>query len=303
MSATETSSLLYPGSHVYSPDRMVAPQVLTATSASLRRPHYGGPPLEEKADGDSNELLEITLPPPAAYNQGYHQSSYQPAVVNQCYQPQDQQQARLKPGYPQQVFQDYHHQHVLPPGRQLPQSAYPPPLVGGVKGVVGGHPGLQYISSAPLNQNYSFPGAKDPLGLATGNKVVTTSVAASPYATLPHNKVTTSSSFATLPPKDTSGANQESSNPVTEKMSTLYNPLSMFPSSTTSSPTYSQKCGVGGGGGGLLGEGERGGGVNTGSLKRGVKPPGQDVLRIRDNNTRNRSASLSSVSSKRESSV
>lgn len=271
VAATETSSLLYPGSRLYSPDRtqeMVGPQVRTTGSTTLRRGPYN--PLEEKFEGD-NELLEITLPPPAAYDQGY-QSSYQGGCqpLEQCYQPQEHGPQRLKQNY-QQVFQEY--QPVLS-GSHLPATVYPS---GAMK---GGHPSLQYISSAAMTQDYHFP-SKDPV--AAANKVSGSST----FATLPHGKITASSSFATLPGnKDASQENNRIDDP---KMSTLYNPLALF----ASSPTYAQKCAS------AVGS-ERS--LHTGSLKRGVKPQGQDVLRIRDN-PRNRSASLSSVTSKRESSV
>nr|XP_053631043.1 nephrin-like [Cherax quadricarinatus] len=271
VAATDTSSLLYPGSRIYSPDRaqeVVGPQVLTATTAPLRRTPFST--LEEKFEGD-NELMEITLPPPAAYDQGY-QSSYpgcQP--LDQRYQLQEHGPQRLKQNYPK-VFHDY--QPVLP-GGHLPTPGYPSVAI------KGGHPSLQYISSVAIPPDYHFP-SKDQVGAST--KVSTSS----PYATLPHSKITASSSFATLPTnKDANPENRIEDS----KMSTVYNPLSLF----ASSPTYAQKCGTAA----MVGS-ERA--LNTGSLKRGVKPQGQDVLRIRDN-SRNRSASLSSVTSKRESSV
>ncbi|XP_042204425.1 uncharacterized protein LOC121854105 [Homarus americanus] len=271
VSTTETSNLLYPAGRLYSPDRaqeVVGPQVLTANAANLRRGPYN--PLEEKFDGD-NELLEITLPPPAAYDQGY-QSSYsgcQPR--DQRYQTQEQGPQRLKQGY-QQAFREY--QPVLPGSHHLPAAAYP------AVAIKGGHPSLQYISSAAMTQDYHFP-SKDP------TSAVTKVTGSSSFATLPHSKVTSSSSFATLPINKDAGQDTRMDDP---KMSTLYNPLAMF----ASSPSYAQKCGS------TAGMSERG--LTTGSLKRGVKPQGQDVLRIRDN-PRNRSASLSSVTSKRESSV
>ncbi|MPC63939.1 hypothetical protein E2C01_058048 [Portunus trituberculatus] len=252
--------MLYPGGRIYSPNRaqqMAAPPVMAQSTTNLRRAPYTSH--EDKFDGE-NELLEITLPPPAAYDQGY-QSSYQGCQpLEQCYQPQEQVPSRMKPGYPQ-VFQEY--QTVLP------AAAYPPGVA--VKGV---HPNLQYISSVPLSQGY-------------GPAPVPTSQAgpAPSFATLPHSKVTTSSSFSVLPPAKEAGQDGRVED---SKMSTVYNPLTLFPS-----PTYAQKT--------VAPNTDRA--LHTGSLKRGVKPPAQDILRIRDS-TRSRSASLSSVTSnKRESSV
>lgn len=259
---TDTSNILYPGGRIYSPkscQQVAAPPVMVPAATSLRRTAY--PTHEDKFDGE-NELLEITLPPPAAYDQGY-QSSYQGCQpLEQCYQPQEQVPARMKAGYPQ-VFQEY--QTVLP------AAGYPQGVP--VKGVH--HPNLQYISSVPLSQGYT------PAPVATSQAVTSVS-----FATLPHGKVTTSSSFSALPP--TKEASQEV-RVGDAKMSTVYNPLTLFPS-----PSYGQK-------GGTAPPGDRD--LHTGSLKRGVKPQAQDILRIRDS-ARSRSASLSSVASnKRESSV
>lgn len=247
------TSLLYPGARIYSPNRtqeVVGPQMLSAGAAQMRPRAY---PSEEKADGDT-ELLEVTVPPPAAYNQGYQAAYPAGQPLEQCYQPQGPQ--RLKPGYPQ-VFQP-----VLP-GGHMPPAGYPSVAI------KGGHTNLQYISSVPLSQGYSPP----QLGMAT--KVPTSS---SSYATLPHSKVSESSSFSTLPLSKE--ACQET------KMSTVYNPLTLLASSgQTFLPDTTDRV------------------LNTGSLKRGSKlHHGQDVLRIRDN-PRSRSASLTSVNSKKESSV
>ncbi|KAK8391861.1 hypothetical protein O3P69_017465 [Scylla paramamosain] len=260
VAATDTSSLLYPGGRIYSPNRaqqVAAPPVMAQSATNLRRAPYTSH--EDKFDGE-NELLEITLPPPAAYDQGY-QSSYQGCqTLEQCYQPQEQVPSRMKPGYPQ-VFQEY--QTVLP------AAAYPQGVA--VKGV---HPNLQYISSVPLSQGYN------PAPVPTSQAGPAPS-----FATLPHSKVTTSSSFSVLPPAKEAGQDGRIED---NKMSTVYNPLTLFPS-----PTYAQKS--------VAPNTDRA--LHTGSLKRGVKPPAQDILRIRDS-TRSRSASLSSVSSnKRESSV
>ena len=258
--ATDTSSLLYPAGRIYSPNRgqqVVAPPVMAPTASNLRRGPYTTH--EDKFDGE-NELMEITLPPPAAYDQGY-QSSYQGCqTLEQCYQPQEQVPSRMKQGYPQ-VFQEY--QTVMPP------AAYPQGVA--VKGV---HPNMQYISSVPLSQGYS------PAPVPTSQAGPTPS-----FATLPHSKVTNSSSFSTLtPPKETGTEGRIEDT----KMSTVYNPLTVF-----QSPTYAQKS--------VAPNTDRA--LHTGSLKRGVKPPVQDILRIRDS-ARSRSASLSSVASnKRESSV
>lgn len=259
---TDTSSIMYPGGRIYSPksgQQVAAPPVMAPAASSLRRAAY--PTHEEKFDGE-NELLEITLPPPAAYDQGY-QSSYQGCQpLEPRYQPQEQVPSMLKQGYPQ-VFQEY--QTVLPTAN------YPQGVP--VKGVH--HPNLQYISSVPLSQGY------------TPGHVPASQAATSPsFATLPHNKVTTSSSFSVLPPAKEVGQEVRVGD---AKMSTVYNPLTLFPS-----PTYSQKSGA-------APITDRA--LHTGSLKRGVKPQAQDILRIRDS-TRSRSASLSSVASnKRESSV
>lgn len=262
VAATDTSSLLYPGGRIYSPksgQQVAVPPVMAPAATNLRRAAY--PTHEEKLDGE-NELLEITLPPPAAYDQGY-QSSYQGCQpIKQCYQPQEQVPSRMKPGYPQ-VFQDY--QTVLP------TAGYPQGVP--VKGVH--HPNLQYISSVPLSQGYT------PAHVPASQAVTSPS-----FATLPHSKVTTSSSFSVLPPAKEVGQDARVGD---AKMSTVYNPLTLFPS-----PTYGQKSGV-------APPADRA--LHTGSLKRGVKPQAQDILRIRDS-TRSRSASLSSVASnKRESSV
>lgn len=251
--------MLYPGGRIYSPksgQQVAAPPVM---APAMRRAAY--PSHEEKFDGE-NELLEITLPPPAAYDQGY-QSSYQGCQpLEQCYQPQEQVPARMKQGYPQ-VFQEY--QTVLP------AAGYPQGVP--VKGVH--HPNLQYISSVPLSQGY-----------APAHVPASQVVTAPSFATLPHSKVSTSASFSALAPAKEAGQEARVGD---AKMSTVYNPLTLFPS-----PTYGQK-------GGAAPPVDRA--LHTGSLKRGVKPQAQDILRIRDS-ARSRSASLSSVASnKRESSV
>lgn len=277
--------MLYTGARIYVPEHAheAGPQICSTSNSKMRRGPYATP--EDKYDGD-NEMLEITLPPPAAYDQGYQSPShkyqlgpvqgyqtgavqgYQPRM-HQGYQPQDQAHARLKQGY-QQGYEDYQSLHR---NGQLTASGYP---------IVAGQPSVHYISSA-----------------ATIAQDFHNSPKMEPFSGI--SKVSGSSSFAGLPVtgKDSKAESVRALTHETDsKMSALYNPLVMFAPSGSGSPPASfqqTKCSPV--------RSERAP-FTTGSLKRPMKPQGQDIVRLKDNSLqRNRSASLSSVRGKRESSV
>ncbi|XP_066940525.1 contactin-4-like [Macrobrachium rosenbergii] len=105
--SSETPGVLYQGGRIYSqdPSHELGVQVITGSSKLQQRAYV---PLESKCQGE-NELLEITLPPPAAYDQGYQSAPPQMyQQVASCYTPAGQSSPRMvgTPGY-QHVFQDY----------------------------------------------------------------------------------------------------------------------------------------------------------------------------------------------------
>ncbi|KAK7078204.1 hypothetical protein SK128_007803 [Halocaridina rubra] len=240
-------------------------QVNIKSSSKMHlRPHVQS----EKTRQGENELLEITLPPPAAYDQGYRSSPtiFPHQSVVSCYSSQEQGSPRAADiqGYlRQQGFQEWKPSGV--------QACYLPPPTSSVERLQSGPKGSSKInSSCNKSQVYRYHN----LEYQADNR-----------------KLSGSASFATLPSKDKDINPQKVLSSQEGKMSTLYNPLALFPSS----PSFQHKDGNS-----VIANDKSM--LHTRSLKRPIKPSGQDIQRIRET-SRNRSASVSTDKSKRESSV